>query len=51
MVPTAATLDVWPQARALAREFWQCVADDARVSQAFREMARAHVAPLAPALP
>ena len=39
------------QARALAREFWQCVADDARVSQAFREMARAHVAPLAPALP
>ena len=47
MVPTAATLDVWPQARALARDFWGAVAGDVRVSGAFRDMAQGHAEALA----
>ncbi|MGL4807198.1 MAG: HipA domain-containing protein, partial [Giesbergeria sp.] len=47
MVPTAATLDVWPQARALARDFWGAVAGDVRVSRAFRDMAQGHAEALA----
>ncbi len=47
MVPTAATLDVWAQARAMAREFWGAVAGEVRVSAAFRFMARGHAEALA----
>ena len=48
--PTAATLPEWPQALALARRFWQAVADDGRVSAGFRQLAAAnglHLARLA----
>ena len=37
--PTADTLPVWGQARTLAIAFWQTVAQDTRVSAAFRAMA------------
>lgn len=47
MAPTAATLDVWPQARALARSFWLAVAGEARVSRPFRDMAQGHAEVLA----
>ncbi len=36
--PTSATLAAWPQARALAEDYWQVVADDPRVSAGFREL-------------
>lgn len=37
--PNAHTLSVWPQARELAVRFWQSAASDARISDAFREVA------------
>lgn len=40
--PNTETLAVWPQARGLALQFWQSVADDARISDEFRETARAN---------
>jgi hypothetical protein len=36
----AHTLGVWPQARAMALLFWERAAADARISDAFREVAR-----------
>ena len=42
MVPTAATLDVWRQARALALDFWREVASEERISDGFRGIARAN---------
>ena len=38
--PTADTLDVWPQAVRLASDFWSQVAQDHRVSTAFRKLAK-----------
>jgi hypothetical protein len=46
-VPTAATLDVWPEARALAHTFWAAVAQESRVSADFRHLARGHAETLA----
>lgn len=40
--PTAATLDVWSQARALARAFWRGAAQEERISEGFRSIARTH---------
>lgn len=40
--PTAATLSEWPAARALARQFWQTVAQDDRVSAGFKAIAAAN---------
>ncbi len=37
--PAAKLLDVWDQAAVLAREFWRRVAEDLRISEAFRHMA------------
>lgn len=39
--PRAKLLDVWEEAAGLAGEYWQHVAGDARVSDAFRRMAEA----------
>ncbi|MDD2712215.1 MAG: type II toxin-antitoxin system HipA family toxin YjjJ [Simplicispira sp.] len=50
MVPTAAMLDVWPQAQALALAFWQVVAQEARISGGFREIAQGHAQALAAVL-
>ena len=47
MVPTAATLDVWPQARALAHAFWRASARCEQVSGGFRTIAQAHADALA----
>ena len=44
--PSAATADVWPQARALALQFWQAVAQDERVSAGFQALAQGHAAQL-----
>lgn len=41
--PNAHTLSVWPQAKALAIQFWQRAAGDARIGEAFRAVARANV--------
>jgi len=41
--PNAETLAVWPQARELAQQFWQNVADDARIGTEFREVARVNI--------
>jgi hypothetical protein len=38
--PNAHTLSVWPQAKALALQFWQSAVEDARISNEFREVAR-----------
>ena len=38
--PNVHTLGVWPQARQLAQQFWQSAAKDARISEAFRDIAR-----------
>lgn len=38
--PYADMLSVWPQARALALQFWQSAAGDARISDGFRALAR-----------
>ncbi|WP_326538031.1 type II toxin-antitoxin system HipA family toxin YjjJ [Pseudorhodoferax sp.] len=40
--PSAATLPFWDRARSLARTFWQAVANDARVSEGFRAVARSN---------
>ncbi len=40
--PTSHTLAVWPQAKHLAQQFWQSVAADARVSDAFKALAQAN---------
>jgi hypothetical protein len=40
--PTSQTLTVWPQAKQLAEQFWQTVAADARVSDAFKALALAN---------
>jgi len=40
--PTSQTLTVWPQAKQLAQQFWQSVAADARVSDAFKALALAN---------
>ena len=44
---TADTLDVWDDARAAAREFWQRAADDARVSDELRRSAATNAGALA----
>ena len=38
--PNADTLNVWPQAKGLALQFWQTVAADARISAEFRALAQ-----------
>ena len=38
--PNAHTLSAWPQAKALALQFWQSAAADARISEDFRVVAR-----------
>lgn len=38
--PNAHTLSVWPQAKALALQFWQSAAVDARIGDEFRAVAR-----------
>lgn len=40
--PSSQTLAVWPQAKQLAQQFWQSVAADARVSDAFKTLALAN---------
>ncbi len=40
--PSSQTLAVWPQAKQLAQQFWQSVAADARVSDAFKALALAN---------
>jgi hypothetical protein len=40
--PTSHTLAVWPQAKQLAQQFWQSVAADTRVSDAFKALAQAN---------
>ena len=40
--PSSQTLTVWPQARQLAQQFWQSVAADVRVSDAFKALALAN---------
>jgi hypothetical protein len=40
--PNAHTLSVWPQAKALAKQFWQRAAEDARIGEAFRAVALAN---------
>lgn len=47
MAPTAATLDVWREARGLARGFWSAAALDDRISGDFRAMAQIHADALA----
>ncbi len=47
MAPTAATLDVWREARGLARDFWSAAALDDRISGDFRAMAQTHADALA----
>ena len=42
MQPTSQTLTVWPQAKQLAQQFWQSVAADTRVSDAFKVLAQAN---------
>lgn len=42
--PSASTLAVWPQAKALAAQFWQTAAADERISEGFRALALANVA-------
>jgi biotin operon repressor len=42
--PSASTLAVWPQAKALAAQFWQTAATDGRISEGFRALALANVA-------
>jgi hypothetical protein len=37
-------LAVWPQAKALALQFWQRAATDARISEGFRALAQANAA-------
>ncbi len=41
--PSVHTLAVWPQALALARQFWQAAAEDPRISPAFRATALANL--------
>jgi hypothetical protein len=41
--PSAATLPQWAQAKALARQFWQAVVADARVSEGFRAIAAQNI--------
>jgi hypothetical protein len=36
--PTAASLSVWDRARALAGEYWELLAGDARLSESFRAL-------------
>ena len=38
--PNAHTLSVWPQAKALALQFWERAAGDARIGEEFRVVAR-----------
>jgi serine/threonine protein kinase HipA of HipAB toxin-antitoxin module len=38
--PNAHTLSVWPQAKALAFQFWQSAASDVRISEEFRAVAK-----------
>ena len=40
--PSSQTLTVWPLAKQLAQQFWQSVAADARVSDAFKALALAN---------
>ena len=40
--PNANTLNVWPQARELALQFWERAATDARIGDEFRAIARAN---------
>lgn len=44
--PPVQALRQWPQARALAREYWQVAAKDGRISAGFRKRATAHAAAL-----
>lgn len=43
---TADTLEVWDEARAAAREFWQRASDDARVSDDVRKLSAANATAL-----
>ena len=47
MVPTANTLDVWPQAQALALAFWEAAAQEERISSGFRQLAQGNALALA----
>jgi hypothetical protein len=40
VMPTADVLPVWPQANALAKEFWACVQNDPAISRGFRQIAK-----------
>jgi hypothetical protein len=42
--PSVTTLKVWPQAKALAAQFWQKAAADGRISEGFRTLAQANLA-------
>lgn len=44
----AATLPEWPRAKALARKFWQAVAQDTRISSEFKAISAQNSAYLAP---
>ncbi|MDB5873611.1 MAG: transcriptional regulator [Ramlibacter sp.] len=46
LAPTPQTLEVWPQARGLARQYWMNVAAEPLVSDAFRAMAADHASQL-----
>ena len=46
MVPTANTLEVWNEAQGLALAFWEAVAQEARISAGFRELARGNAVAL-----
>jgi hypothetical protein len=42
------TLDVWDNARAAARDFWERASDDGRVSDGFRNVCSANAHTLSP---
>lgn len=47
MVPTAHTLDVWPQALALALAFWEGAMQEERISSGFKQLAQQNALALA----
>ncbi len=48
---TEATRDVWPQAQALALQFWRAVCDETSISAGFQAIARGHAEALARCTP
>ena len=46
LAPAADTLAAWKEARLLARDYWQAVAGDKRISAGFRRLAQGHAAAL-----